>query len=75
MATTGPQFPGIRIKLNLFTIGFVYFANLEVLFSVWFFYVLNVFQVGILRRLGFGLKNSDSWGSSYEVAGWEGSGR
>ncbi len=70
----GRNFPGIRIKLNLFTIGFVYFANLEVLFSVWFFYVLNVFQVGILRRLGFGLKNSDSWGSSYEVAGWEGFG-
>ena len=70
----GRNFPGIRIKLNLFTIGFVYFANLEVLFSVWFFYVLNVFQVGILRRLGFGLNISDSWGSSYEVAGWEGFG-
>jgi hypothetical protein len=70
----GRSFPGVRIKFNLFTIGFVYFANLEVLFSVWFFYVLNVFQVGILNRLGFGLKNSDSWGSSYEVAGWEGFG-
>ncbi len=70
----GSSFPGIRIKFNLYTIGFVYFANLEVLFSVWFFYLLNVLQIGLLNRLGYALKISDQWGSSYEIAGWEGFG-
>ena len=70
----GNEFPGIRLKLNLYTVGFVYLTNLEILFSVWFFYVLNVFQIGLFNRMGFSLKKSIGWGSSDEISGWEGFG-
>ena len=44
--------------LNLFTIGFAYFANTQVLFSVWFFFLLHVVEGGIFNRLGYQIESS-----------------
>lgn len=37
--------PGVYIQpLQFYTIGFAYFANLEVLFSIWFFFLVHVVE-------------------------------
>lgn len=51
--------PHIYVEpLNCFTIGFAYFANLQVLFSVWFFFLLHVIEGGIFNRLGYQIQQS-----------------
>jgi hypothetical protein len=51
-------FPGVWTRINMFTIAFCYFANVDVLFSLWFFDLLFVVRSGILNRLGY---NAASW--------------
>ncbi len=46
-------FPGIWTRINMFTISFAYFANIDVLFSLWFFCVLFILRSGILNRYGY----------------------
>jgi hypothetical protein len=55
--------PHIYVEpLNCFTIGFAYFANLQVLFSVWFFFLLHVVEGGLFNRFGYQIqKSSDSF--------------
>jgi len=66
------NFPSIHINVNWYTVGFAYFANVEVLFSIWVFYLFYWVQVGIYRRLGINLSRSNMKGDptvSYESAG------
>ena len=48
----GRQFPPQWIFLSTVVICFSYFASLEVLFSIWFFDLVFIFEGGILNRLG-----------------------
>jgi len=45
-------FPGVWTRVNMFTISFAYFANVDVLFSLWFFDALFILRSGILNRIG-----------------------
>ena len=45
-------FPQVWTRINMFTISFAYFANIDVLFSLWFFDLLFILRSGILNRLG-----------------------
>jgi hypothetical protein len=68
----GRGFPSIALKLHFFIIGFAYFTNLDVLFSLWFFYLLGLLQTGTFERLGFTIGASDIWGSRGGAAiGWQ----
>ncbi|MBT3603323.1 MAG: hypothetical protein HN521_09685 [Candidatus Latescibacteria bacterium] len=51
----GSYFPHIHVSLNLYTMGFAYFANIEVLLSIWVFYLFYCTQVSMYRRLGINL--------------------
>ncbi|MCC7263608.1 MAG: hypothetical protein IT369_13915 [Candidatus Latescibacteria bacterium] len=59
-------FPAIVINLYFPVIGFMYFANLNVSFSIWFFYVFTLVEEGIFNRFGLGLTATDAdtfiWG-------------
>ena len=66
------SFPGIGVKLNFFIIPFAFLTNLEVLFSIWFFFLLGVIQSGIFNRTGFTIGPPDMWGSFGGAAqGWQ----
>ena len=67
------DFPPINTKVNFYTIGFAYFANLNVLGSVCFFYLLFVLEGGACNRLGVGLgQRGDPYGSYvFAGAGWQ----
>ncbi|HCR16874.1 MAG TPA: hypothetical protein DIU35_05270 [Candidatus Latescibacteria bacterium] len=45
-------FPGVWTRINMFTISFAYFANIDVLFSLWFFDLLFIIRSGLLNRMG-----------------------
>ena len=42
----------LPIALNLAWVGFFYLVNLEITFSIWFFYVLSKVQEGVFSTLG-----------------------
>ena len=42
----------LPIALNLAWVGFFYLVNLEITFSIWFFYVLSKVQEGVFNVLG-----------------------
>jgi len=66
------DFPRFRTRVNFFTLGFAYLANLEVLFSLWFFFLLVGIESFIFRRLGFGIGSAgDDWSSEGAAEGWQ----
>ncbi|OGG54545.1 MAG: hypothetical protein A3F84_19290 [Candidatus Handelsmanbacteria bacterium RIFCSPLOWO2_12_FULL_64_10] len=61
---------------QFFTLGFAYFAPVEVLFSVWFFYLVNVGEGAIFSRIGYGLTEAgnDQYCSTPPSLAWQGLG-
>ena len=68
------DFPRIDTRINFFTLGFAYFANLDVLFSIWFFHLCYVVQRGVMNRVGYTMPGRDSFCSMDAVSSWEGFG-
>lgn len=68
--------PIVLNPFHFFTMGFAYLAPVEIQFSVWFFYLLNVFQGGIYARFGFDLRGAgtDSFCTLPVAIGWQGFG-
>jgi len=65
-------FPSFRTRLNFFTLGFAYLANLEVLFSIWIFYLITSAEIWGLNRVGFKITGTeDSWCSIDAASGWQ----
>lgn len=68
----GRAFPRIGVKVNFFLLSFAFLTNLEVLFSIWFFYLISVLQIGVFNRTGFTIGPPDMWGSAGGAAqGWQ----
>jgi len=61
---------------QFFSIGFGFFANVEVLFSIWFFFLLHVAEGAIFNRFGYGLTGagSDLFCGIPPSMGWQGFG-
>ena len=57
-------FPTVNFRLYFPVIGFIYFANLNVSFSIWFFYLVMLLEEGIFNRFGLGVTDADAfvWG-------------
>jgi hypothetical protein len=50
--TIAQSFPSIAMKFNFLTAGVAYFTRVEVLLSVWVFYLLRTIQEGVFNRVG-----------------------
>ncbi len=48
----GRAFPVQIIRMNVLTFAFSYFINVDILFSVWLFQIINTLEQGGLARLG-----------------------
>ena len=46
------SFPPILLKFNYLLAGVAYFTRVEVLLSVWFFYLVRIIEQGIMGRVG-----------------------
>jgi hypothetical protein len=64
-------FPSYILTDSLLTFIFGYFTKSEVLFSLWFFNLLTILQVGLFNRLGFDIGSPDPWTSSHAAVGWQ----
>ena len=64
----GRHFPTMHTRINLLTIGFAYFAHPEVLFSIWFFFIVFVLQAGIMNRVGLSIGRIEDQWSNYDAA-------
>jgi hypothetical protein len=66
-------FPPIFPRFNIYVMGFAYFANLDVLFSMWFFHLL-FYQIpgGLLNRVGYNMPGrGDPYGAlDFSGGGW-----
>jgi hypothetical protein len=60
----GSYFPRIHVRFNFYTVGFAYFANVDVLFSIWVFYLFYGIQLAIYRRIGISLSNKSGSGDA-----------
>ena len=64
-------FPALEWRLNFLVVGFAYFANVDVLLSIWFFRVIYILQAGISDRLGLATgSRGDEW-SWAGLIGWQ----
>lgn len=67
----GRGFPNYILTDSLLTFVFGYFTKSDVLFSLWFFNLLTVLQIGTFARLGFNMGSADPWTSSDPAVGWQ----
>ena len=68
----GPKFPAILCKANFFVMGFAYFTPLNILFSVWFFWIFFILEAGWFNTIGLDIGKPDNWGCPYsEACGWQ----
>ncbi|HAA76284.1 TPA: hypothetical protein DCE37_14305 [Candidatus Latescibacteria bacterium] len=49
----GRYFPPFYMKIQPLLMGLAYLAPTDLLFSIWFYNVINTFKVGMLNRTGF----------------------
>jgi hypothetical protein len=64
-------FPSININLYFPVIGFTYFANLSVSFSIWFFYLIVLLEEGILNRFAIGVTDTDPFVWGFPTTAWQ----
>jgi hypothetical protein len=67
----GEGFPTFRFTISILTLVFGYFSKSDVLFSIWFFHILAILQMGLFNRLGISKGGSDPWGSFDPTVGWQ----
>ena len=64
-------FPVLHVYLYLPVIGFTYFVNLNVSFSIWLFYALILVEEGIFNRFGIGVTEADTFVWGFPSTSWQ----
>jgi hypothetical protein len=67
----GRGIPALWIVIQPMTMAMGYFTKSEVLFSIWFFHLIAIIQVGVFNRLGITVGGSDLWCSIDPTIGWQ----
>lgn len=68
----GRDFPPVYYYLNPYIVCFGYFANLDTLFSIWFFFLVFVVEFGVFNRLGYSIGGREDRGGSYDAgSSWQ----
>ena len=67
----GRHFPAINTNINWAIVGFTYFVNLDVSFSMWFFTVLTMLQEGTFNRFGYTIADRDVYTLGHPAIGWQ----
>ncbi len=81
-----PLFPGINLvtgvpifrrtislqfRISFPMIGFAYFINLPLAFSLWFFCLFNSFQQGVFNIMGYGIAEFLPYSQDRPLLGWQ----
>lgn len=66
--------PPLYQKINFYVLGFGFFCSTEILFSIWFFHLLAMAQVGIYTRTGFQPGPASEFSNPYALVMLQGTG-
>ena len=66
--------PPLYEKINFFVIGFAFFCSTEILFSIWFFHLLAMFQIYVYTRTGFQPGPASEFSNPYSLVMLQGTG-
>ena len=69
-----PNFPTVRLLISPLVIGLTYFVNLDVSFSIWFFWALGMVQQAMFNKVGFTVGAPDTYSSINAAMAWQGFG-
>lgn len=47
-----PSFPAIPLRINVYMLCFAFFISLDILLSIWVFFLLGIVESGLLTRIG-----------------------
>ena len=67
----GRDFQAICMNLYWPIVGFAYFINLDVSFSICFFYILAVIEEGLFNRFGVTISEANFCGTSFVPVDWQ----
>lgn len=59
------------VGFHFFIAGFAYWTSLDVLLSIWFFYLLIVTEVGLFNRFGYTIGMPGLWSSMNAANAWQ----
>ncbi len=65
----GRYVPPFYARINFLIIAFAYFTDLQVLFSIWFFFLVTWTQIGVTARLGLAEGLGDFAGTREQAMG------
>jgi len=71
---TFSNFPTVRLLISPLVIGLTYFVNLDVSFSIWFFWALGMVQQAVFNKTGFTVGTPDTYSSTNAAMAWQGFG-
>ena len=58
-----PSIPPVPLRINLYMLCFAFFINLDILLSIWVFFLLGILEVGALSQIGLNVTGSAPGGS------------
>ena len=58
-----PLFPSIPLRISPYMLSFAYFINVDILLSIWVFFVLGILEVGALSYIGLNMAGSNPGGT------------
>ncbi|MDP6041250.1 MAG: hypothetical protein QGG64_22065, partial [Candidatus Latescibacteria bacterium] len=64
----GLYYPSIYLRVQPLIIGLAYLCPSDILFSVWFYNLINIFKIGALNRTGFTVGLEGQTASAGEIA-------
>lgn len=67
----GPKIGSIEIVPDPFVVGISYLVDTNVLFSVWFFYLLMKGQLALQATFGYTSTQTDPWTTGENLSGWQ----
>jgi hypothetical protein len=68
------EFPPIPVRIYYPVLGFAYLINVQVALSIWLFFLLGVFQTGVLNRFGVAMGTAEPYSSSHPALSDQGFG-
>ena len=58
-----PLFPTIPLRISPYMLSFAYFINVDILLSIWVFFMLGILEIGALSYIGLNMGSSGPGGS------------
>ena len=58
-----PMFPSIPLRISPYMLSFGYFINVDILLSIWVFFMLGLLEIGALNYIGLNTASSGPGGS------------